>query len=141
MNKTEMVKKYLSFCAEHNLVGRDVVLSAGGALLALGLRESTSDLDVDVPSNVYDLIVNGGEERVSSHGSYFDVNEFVSLHRMPSNVNPIRVNKVWIYPLDLLIEQKTKLSIAHDRPPIKADQDKLDIMRLKALQLDFISIS
>lgn len=143
MTRLKFMSTYFNFCTEQNLRPCDVVVSAGGALLMLGLRNSTSDLDVDIPSHDYDRLLKASKvgERVSSHGAYLDVTDVVSVHRIPDGIVPIRVFGVWIYPLEKLIEQKTKLSIAHDRPVIKAEQDLLDIQNLKVIMLDFVALN
>ena len=127
---------YLNFVTSFGLQPENVVVSAGGALLMLGLRPRTEDLDLDVPELIYNSfkhVLGGQAERTSSHGTYLDVTTRISIHIAPEGIVPIQVDEVWIYPIAELIKQKTKLSIAIDRLPEKATQDKADILALETM--------
>lgn len=136
MNKLQFISEYFNFCTEHNLQCKDVLVSAGGALLMLGLRTETEDLDLDVSDRAYDRflrLVGKDKERTSSHGTYLDVSELVSVHRRRPDQPVQEKNFVWLYSTEALIEQKTKLANAVDRPPEKAVKDLRDVKALKAL--------
>lgn len=136
MDRATFIKQYFNFCSEVGERPEDVLVSAGGALLVLGLREESSDLDLDVRPEIYDLYKNKDNVRRSSLGEYVDFNEIVSLHEMPDFLEKQEVEGVWLYSTTDLIEQKTRLAEMPDRMPGKAERDRNDIVMLMAMQGD-----
>lgn len=137
MDRLSFARMYLAFCSVSGLHPSEVIISAGGALLMLGLRDGTDDLDLDVSEKVYrefKRTTGADKERSSSHGKYLDVTDNISLHIRPEGIEVQEVEGVWIYSIADLIKQKTKLSIAPDRLPEKATQDKADIAALETMQ-------
>jgi hypothetical protein len=53
MNKKELTRTYFAFLKEYDLKNLDVLVGAGGAMLMIGLRDSTNDIDVSSPVEVY----------------------------------------------------------------------------------------
>lgn len=133
MDRNSFVKQYFNFCNEVGEKPEDVLVSAGGALLLLGLREESSDLDLDVRREVYDKFKRHGNIRRSSLGEYVDYNELVSLHVTPSGIGKMEVDGVWMYSVGELMVQKMALANMPDRTPGKAVKDLKDIEQLKSL--------
>jgi len=134
MDMNEFAKAYFNFCSGIRLRPAQVIVSSGGALVMLGLRETTSDLDLDVPAATYEcqLYLLGPEkERVTEHGTFLDYNEKVSLRKLPEGITVQTVNGVRLYSLDDLIRQKEALIQSLDRSPIKVRQDNHDIELLQ----------
>lgn len=133
MNRLDFIKAYFNVVSDLGQEPKNVVVSAGGALLLLGLREESSDLDLDVLDEVYDAQLVGRHERFSSLGAYLDISEDVSLHRMPKGIEKICVDGVYMYSIPEMIKQKTALSNMPDRMAGKAEKDRADIAKLLAL--------
>lgn len=134
MDMNEFAKEYFNFCSGIRLRPAQVIVSSGGALVMLGLRETTSDLDLDVPVHTYEwmLYLLGSEkERVTEHGTFLDYNKKVSLRKLPDGITVQTVNGVRLYSLDDLIRQKEALIQSLDRSPNKVKQDHHDIELLK----------
>ena len=134
MDMNEFARTYFNFCNEVGLRPAQVIVSAGGALLMLGLRERCEDLDLDVPASTYALQryrLGAEKERVTKHGTFLDYNEKVSLQRLPTGITVQTVNGIWLYSLDDLIRQKEALIQSLDRTPLKVKQDLIDILRLR----------
>lgn len=134
MDMNEFAREYFNFCNEVGLRPAQVVVSAGGALLMLGLRESSEDLDLDVPADTYELLrykLGADKERATDLGTYLDYNEKVSLQKLPDGITVQTVNGVRLYSLDDLIRQKEALIQSLNRTPSKVKQDLIDIARLK----------
>jgi hypothetical protein len=137
MNALEFARAYFNFCADIGERPEHVVVSAGGALLMLGLRDDTDDLDLDVRQIVYAAMsarLGYSKQRHSSHGSYLDYTDKISLHAMPKHIKTQVINGVYVYSTDDLIKQKEKLAKAPDRKPEKAAQDQKDIEALHRLR-------
>lgn len=130
MDALEFTKAYFNVCSDLGEKPEDVVVSAGGALLILGLREEVSDLDLDVRDIVYEAMSCGRKEQHSSHGAYIEMSDSVSLHKRREGVKVIRVRGVYIYTPEELLKQKRALIEAPDRPSDKRRQDLLDVERL-----------
>lgn len=133
MNRDTFIRHYFNFCSEVGESPENVLVSAGGALLVLGLREETSDLDLDVRGEVYDLYKHAENVRRSSLGEYVDYSETISLHEMPEKIGKQEVDGVWLYAMADLVDQKTCLLNMVDRAPGKAERDRKDIEMLMAL--------
>jgi hypothetical protein len=130
MNALEFTKAYFNVCSDLGEKPEDVVVSAGGALLILGLREEVTDLNLDVRDIVYEAKKFGHKEQSSSHGAYIEMNAMVSLHKRREGVKTMRVRGVYIYTPDELLKQKKALAEAPDRPSDKRRQDLIDMERL-----------
>lgn len=103
----------------------------------LGLRDDTDDLDLDVRHIVYAALstrLGHSKQRRSSHGTYLDYTDKISLHVMPAYITTQVVSGVTLYSTHDLIKQKEKLATAPDRKPEKAAQDRKDIEALEKLQ-------
>lgn len=61
MNKQTMVEAYRAFLREYRLSPADVTLVAGSACVMYGIRESTTDIDVQVTPVVYAQLKEYGE--------------------------------------------------------------------------------
>lgn len=130
-NSVEFAKRYAEVSRE--LGGGLVVVSGGGALLMLGLRQTTGDLDLDVPEATY------RKHRTADNTELFGVTEIVnysedvSLHVL----NPFRATRVVkgvrIYSVPELIAQKKVLMAHPERKPNKIAQDQADLKALKSL--------
>lgn len=134
MNAVEFARTYFNFCEAIGEKPENVLVSAGGALLMLGLRESSDDLDLDVRDVVYDAVATRKPENRWSGGAFIDYDEHVSIHRKPPGVKPMVVQGVTLYSLEDLIKQKEKMVKAPDRKPEKVKQDNKDIEALKELR-------
>lgn len=143
MDLIEFEREYFNFCSEIGLRPSEVVVSSGGALLMLGLRDSTNDLDLSIPSDTYEFqryLLGSDKERVTGHGTFLDYNEKVSLQKLPMGVAIQVVNGVRVYSLDDLIRQKEALIQSLDRSPLKVKQDHVDIERLKEKRRDMAKL-
>lgn len=129
-NAAQFTERYIEVTRE--LGGGTVVVSGGGALLMLGLRASTADLDLDVTEAVVQ------KHRTLNNTERFGDTEIVnysddtSLHVLdPLRVTHV-VHGVRIYSIADLIAQKKVLIANPNRSPEKIAQDRVD---LKALQI------
>lgn len=137
MDMNEFAKEYFNFCAGIRLRPTQVVVSSGGALVMLGLRESTSDLDLDIPAETYEFLLyllGPEKERVTEHGTFLTYNKKVSLQKLPDGITVQTVNGVRLYSLDDLIRQKEALIQSLDRSPTKVKQDRHDVELLRDRQ-------
>ena len=60
MNKQELIKRYNNFLKKEKLTNEQAWVGSGGTLLLLGLRDSTQDIDLGVPKDIFDKIRTRG---------------------------------------------------------------------------------
>jgi hypothetical protein len=138
MDKFEFIKKYKETCDTLGLTQGQALVSAGGACLMLGLRDKSSDIDLDIPAEVFDCLVATGEfevrEALDQNDRLIVWDDLVDLHRMAKPRDWMNVEGVGMYPLRDLIAQKIHMSTSPRRKPYKVAQDLLDIESLKKLK-------
>lgn len=130
-NSAEFVQRYIEVSRE--LGGSTVVVSGGGALLMLGLRATTVDLDLDVVEAVYEKYRTPHNTERYGETEIVNYSDDVSLHVL----NPLQetqiVNGVRIYSIADLIAQKKVLIANPERRAEKIAQDRTDLKALEAL--------
>lgn len=136
LDRDAVVRRYKQLLVEMGLEAKDVVLNAGAALVLMGMRKTTNDLDVSVPVDFFD------KQRVRKGtlngltGPVVAWDGMVDMYPLPSHFTRSHVVDylgIWIYSPKELIKQKRKLAKHKDRDPHKAAQDRADIVKLKEL--------
>ena len=134
MNKFEVIEQYTKLVSELQVPSNKVVLSAGGALVILGLRDTTKDLDVAIPaSDFYKCVTNKGSDFVvdDNYGNWrFPYNDSVDMHVLKEDYPTIMVGNVCINTPMNLLEQKKWLLNNPTRSADKKRQDEIDIGKL-----------
>lgn len=134
MNKAEVIERYRELVEDLTLPPHQVILSAGAALVVMGIREETSDLDVDVPTSVFNWASNKfgviENETVNKRVQYTPL---VDLHEYDENTGVVCIEGVWLYSPTELLKQKHWLTKLADRTDIKTQQDHRDIRQLETL--------
>lgn len=139
MDKQELEKRYLNFLSENNLAPERCLLASGGALMMLGLREQSSDLDLDVPREVYDQLLEAGYEETqidspcASHLIKYD--DFIDVHAMPATVHGMVTNGIGHYTPIEVMAQKRLLRDWDQRSPEKSKADQRDIDNITRMLL------
>jgi len=129
-NKQQVISQYILFCKLSQLPPEKVILSAGGALVLLGLLEKTADLDLDVPVAFYNKVKRDYGICYLKEGDCYRWDETVDIK--PSLDIPSFCSEgVYCYTISELIKQKEYLLTLDTRPGIKKIQDKIDLMKLK----------
>ena len=137
MDKAAVIERYRTLLNELDEPAHSVVLSAGSALVLLGVRETTSDLDADVPENLFRLYERSGKftVREAAEGMTkslkFDTD--VDLNVLDTDRGVVCVNGVWVYSPGELLVQKRYLSKLPGRDEGKRAADLSDIASLETL--------
>lgn len=134
MNKEKVKEHYNALVATLGELPHNVLLSAGSALVMMGIRESTNDLDVDVLPGVLKWASHGRgfieEENVSPRVKFSD---HIDLHELDENTGRVCIEGVYLYSPHALLIQKRHLAHIPNRPPIKREQDLMEIVQLESL--------
>lgn len=134
MDKAQVVERYRQLLSELKEEPRDVVLSAGSALVMLGIRETTQDLDVDVSTGVFKFLSRTNlvivEEGISDLIKY---GVDVDIHERDSSTGVVCVEGVWLYSPSSLLMQKRYLAKLPTRKEGKRETDLQEISLLEEL--------
>lgn len=126
MNKVELITEYHRVCRMLAIPAQQVVLGSGGALMMLGLREQTQDLDLEVPTEVFDACCRASPEKVVRKRPDMTTFPLTALAELHTNTDhfPIQETEgVWHYTAEAVLEQKRKLN---------REKDQQDILNLEA---------
>lgn len=136
MNRSELKLLYMATLSRFHLTPMSAVLSAGSALVVHGIRETTSDLDLDVTDSAFRRILKSNRFPTSEFRgqTIIDVSPELSMHAMEASQRDVRVvDGIGVYSPTALLRQKRALAIHPDRKPEKVQQDLLDIAALEKL--------
>ena len=126
LNKEQFKQAYAKGCQVMGVDPLIVVVGAGGVCTMLGLREHTADVDVDVPTEVFQRLK---EQGYPTH--YFGttlvikVTEHMDVHEMVDEKRVIVVEGVTCYHPEEVLDFKLKLNREKDQADIKALQSYL----------------
>ena len=126
MTRDELIKYYNNFLKFERLTNQEAIVGAGGAMLMLGLRTSTEDIDMDVPEMVFHRIVikHGLETKkisTSCSNMLAKYDPVIDLHKS-SGVPTMLVEGVRVWKPSFILQFKEKLN---------RDKDQEDIQKLK----------
>lgn len=125
MNRKELIQKYREFLRDFKLGASQVVVGAGGALCVLGLREETSDIDVDVPLEVFNRLLKLG---LPTHEfvipgqkpvQVIEATEVVDVHVRTNKDPVVLTDGVCHYTPEVLLAFKQKLNREKDQEDIR----------------------
>lgn len=120
MNKETIVEKYLQFVNEREINANDVLLSAGGACVMFGIRNETSDLDIDVPEHIFlDILVEGYPQKEFQGTKYVQYTDDIAVHLSTSIIPSILIDGVWVWQTEYILAQKLKMNRNKDQSDIE----------------------
>jgi len=135
MNKEAVIREYKKLVDELGEQPHEVVLSAGAALVMMGVRDETQDLDVDVRTNIFKWLSNGREivqeENCSPRIQY---RKGVAIHEFSENTGVVCIAGVWMYSPGELLIQKRYLANMPNRRFGKREKDLFEITQLETLK-------
>ena len=122
MTREEMILHYQNFIKFERLTNQEVVVGAGGAMLMLGLREETHDIDIDLPENIFHRIVikHGitGERIISPTSSIIaKYDALIDLHKSAGEPTMV-IEGVRIWKPHYILQFKEKLNRDKDQKDI-----------------------
>jgi hypothetical protein len=134
MDKAEVIGRYQKLLEELDEPAERVILCGGSALVVLGIRETTSDLDVDIDPKLFKFYAT--KFPVKKEPNVNDLIEFapdVDIHEFDPDTGIVFVNGVWSYSPSAMLIQKRHLARMPNRKPGKREQDLIDIQQLELL--------
>lgn len=134
MDKSAVIARYRKLLEELDEPAERVILCGGSALVVLGVRETTSDLDVDIDPTLFKFYARTFP--VKKEPNVNDLIAFkpdVDLHEFNPDTGIVFVNGVWTYSPHAMLVQKRYLAGMPNRKPGKREQDLEDIRQLELL--------
>lgn len=131
MDKTAVVARYKELLEELGSPANEVILTAGAALVVLGIRGKVKSLDVDIPVNVFNW-VGTKHEIIVKEGSVprIKLSDNVTLRILEDTIGLSNNGGVWMYSLSELITQKRYLSTMKDRDEDRRLNDQMEVYLL-----------
>lgn len=129
MRKQELIKQYSEFLTEHSLTPDQAVVGAGGALCLLDMRAETSDIDLDVPEDIFQRFLDMGFPthiyRATGRPDYLviEVTPSIDVHQKEVTDQVMSTDGVTHYTPEAVLVFKQSLN---------REKDQEDIRRLKA---------
>ena len=122
------MKEYKEFVQLHGLDVEKTVVASGGAMLMMGLRQETGDIDLDVESSVFTwLLLKGykthrfGKDQIL----VIEATENIDIHTC-DNFDEITITEgVCHYTAEAVLRFKKKLNREKDQKDIKVLTDHL----------------
>lgn len=134
MNKARVVERYKQLLNELDEDARSVILSAGAALVVLGIRENTRGLDVAVQPGVFRYL-STARPVVKEVGTSDTVQfaEDVNVHEFDDTTGVVCVEGVWMYSPSELLKQLRYLAKLPNSKEGKRETDLQEISQLEQL--------
>ena len=133
MKKQEFVAAYVAAVEQLGLKSSEVAVTAGGALLMLGLREETDDLDLDIPLAAFEQLAKTHPVKMFGDSKVIDIAPDVSVHISKGEGVERTPEGVYIVGLWGLIRLKNKISRLPERNAAKVAADLVDLKKLTQL--------
>lgn len=134
MNKEQLIARYKVLVAELKEDPHNVVISAGAALVILGMRKQISMLNADVLPGVFNWLSRSKDIRHRRHiEPYIQLDFEIRVHKGDENTGVVCVDGVWIYSPFELMRQRQRVANFPNRNPLRLARDLVEIEKLKVL--------
>lgn len=111
MDKSDVIARYHKLLDELDEPAESVVLSGAAALVVLGVRDETSDLDVEVPSGVFKWLMNSrGAIQELGIAPRVRYSPDVEVRELDECTGIVYLEGVWLYSPSELLKQKRFLA-------------------------------
>ena len=122
MMRDDLILHYQNFIKFERLTNQDAIVGAGGAMVMLGLRESTEDIDMDVPEMVFHrIVIKHGlkTEKISTSCSNMlaKYDALIDIYKS-SGVPTMLVDGVRVWKPSYILQFKEKLNRDKDQKDI-----------------------
>jgi hypothetical protein len=113
MKKDDVITQYKTLVHELGESAHNVVLSAGAAAVMMGIRDETTNLDVDVLPGVFKwAAINKKIEKSGTLNDRVVYSENIGLHELDEDRGRVCIEGVWVYsPRELIIQKR---QLGHD---------------------------
>jgi len=132
MKKDQVIARYNALVQELKEDPHNVVLSAGAALVMMGVRDEAEDLDADVLAPVFRW-VSGSRTVLLEEGfaERIEYAEDIDLHILDEDTGIVCVDGVWIYSPQSMLTQKRYLATHPNR---KEEKRVVDLAEVAVLE-------
>ncbi|MDD2819518.1 MAG: hypothetical protein PHN51_12080 [Candidatus Nanopelagicales bacterium] len=127
MDRVELIERYKAALAELPLEPTQMIVGAGGACVMHGVREETSDIDVDVPADLFTKLLETGVFNTHYFGTtlVLEYNDFIDMHAITEDRATVLIDGVCCHSLEETLASKLRLNRAKDQRDIAALKTKV----------------
>ena len=117
----DIKRHYNAFLEKEGLIYAQVILSAGGAMVMHGLRKTTNDLDIEVPPEHFDKLLNSGKYPIHKFDdvTVIEYSDEIEVHSNLTFKDVINLDNVMCYSTLSILTQKLELNREKDQNDIK----------------------
>lgn len=137
MSNNEVIVMLEVFRAKHNIPAEAIVLGGGGALMLRGIRDTTEDLNVWVDEQYFTQIAK--DNKVICHPMVDTVvnpqdDPYFWVRKRNDYFKTEWIDQVQVFDLLTMIIHKRGSLAKVERPLVKRQQDRIDLITLDQLQ-------
>lgn len=134
MNKTKVIEKYQSTLKTLDEPAHAIVMSAGSALVLLGIRNKTDMVNISVSPNLFRYLgIKKSVIQRKDTQPYIQLDKELRVHLIDDNIGVACVDGVWIYSLSELLKQKQKVTAHPNRLPVNKKRDEQEMRLLQEM--------
>ena len=123
LSRDEFIWEYLKFIHKFGLKPEQAPVLAGGGCLLLGIRKHTSDIDMDVPGDVYDKWKKSGQFKVKQYYDpgmeMMEMTNLIDVQRGNPNIAVTVIDGVGMWTPEEILKFKRTLNRPKDQDDIR----------------------
>lgn len=134
MNKAQLIDKYRSTLAGLKEEPHGLVLSAGSALVIMGIRASTSMMIGAVTPSVFKWVANKNKVLKRKHiGVFIQLDFKTRIHEGDEDTGVVCIDGIWCCSPFELLKQKRHMASLQNRNPKRLARDREEIKILQEI--------
>lgn len=134
MNKEQLIARYKTLVEKLREEPHNVVMSAGGALVILGMRKRVEIVNVDVLPNVYKWLTNTKDVVKKDHiDPFIQFDSCSRIHESDEMTGIVCIDGIWLYSPGELLRQKRRISSFPNRNRGRLARDIREMAMLQEL--------
>ena len=134
LSRDEFIWEYLKFIHKYKLKPEEAPVLAGGGCLLLGIRKHTSDIDMDVPPEVYDKWKKSKQFKVKQYYNpdmeMIEMSPLVDVNRGNPNIAVVIVDGVGMWSPEEILKFKRSLNRPKDQDDIRGLEEVIRKQKL-----------
>lgn len=119
MNKQQIIK----ILKQYNFDSKEYIVISGAAMVLLGIKESTNDIDIAVTSNYYNYLLSKYEcilEIINQYGvKVYFIDNIINFSTSYYSKNKIFIDNIPVQSIQDIVNLKSKLNREKDKKDMK----------------------
>lgn len=119
MNKQQIIK----ILKQYNFDNKEYIVISGAAMVLLGIKENTNDIDIAVTSNYYNYLLSKYEcilEIINQYGvKVYFIDNIINFSTSYYSENKIFIDNIPVQSIQNIVNLKSKLNREKDKKDMK----------------------